>query len=129
MIEELSENTSQLEEASNEAEHRRSEAELELITMNSKITHLGETCAILQLENHQLARDSELKCYQAVEEEQKKWEARENRLVTEVLELKRQLSRAKESSQVQEGVSVSSTFRCHLLTLQQVLILSLLQQS
>ena len=109
VIEELRENASQLEEASNEAEHGRSEAELELITMNSKITHLGETCAILQQENHQLARDSELKRYQAVEEEQKKWEARENRLVTEVLELKRQLSRAKESSQVQEGVSVSST--------------------
>ena len=98
-----------MEEASNEAEHRRSEVELELVTMNSKITHLGKTCAILQQENHQLVRDSELKRYQAVKKEQKKWEAWENRLVTEVLELKRQLSRVKESSQVQEVVSISSS--------------------
>ena len=51
MIEELRENASQLEEASNEAEHRRLEAESELMTMNSKVTHLSETCAILQQEN------------------------------------------------------------------------------
>ena len=109
VIEELRENASQLEEASNEAEHRRSEAELELMTMNSKVTHLSETCAILQQENQQQTRDSELKRYQAIEEEQKKWEARESRLVNEILELKRQLLKVKESSQVQEGVSVSSS--------------------
>ena len=72
MIEELRENASQLEEASTEAEHRHSEAELELMTMNSKVS---KTCAILQQENQQLMRDSELKRYQAIEEEQRKWEA------------------------------------------------------
>ena len=109
VIEELRENASQLEEASNEAEHRRSEAELELMTMNSKVTNLSETCAMLQQENQQLTQDSELKRYQAIEEEQKKWEARESRLVTEILELKRQLMKVKESPQVQEGVSVSNS--------------------
>ena len=69
----------------------RSEAELELMTMNSKVTHK--------------TRDSELKRYQAIEEEQKKWEARESRLVNEILQLKRQLLKVKESSQVQGGVS------------------------
>ena len=75
VIEELRENASQLEEASNEAEHRHSEAKLELMTMNSKVTHLSETCAILQQENQQLMEDSELKRYQAIEEEQRKGKA------------------------------------------------------
>ena len=106
VIEELRASASQLEEASNEAEQRRSEVEAELVTMNYQISHLSETCAMLQQENQQLTRDGDLRRYQAVEEERRKWEARESRLVTEIVELKRQL-KAREATQVQGGVSIT----------------------
>ena len=54
VIEELRANASQLEEASDEAEQRRSEAEAELVTVNSQVSHLSETCTMLQQENQQL---------------------------------------------------------------------------
>ena len=45
--------------------------------------------------------------YQAVKEERRKWEARESRLVTEIVELKRQL-KAREATQVQGRASITS---------------------
>ena len=62
---------------------------------------------MLQQENQQLTRDGDLRRYQAVEEERRKWEARESRLVTEIVELKRQL-KAREATQVQGGVPITS---------------------
>ena len=82
----------QLQTAIEEAEQRLSEAEEQLLTSNSQVSHLGDTCAILQQENRQLKRDGELELYRAVEEERRKWEVRESRMLAEIMELKRPAS-------------------------------------
>ena len=66
-VQELRVSASQLQTAV-EAEQRRSEAEEQLLTSNSQVSHLGDTCAMLQQENRQLKRDGELELYRAVEE-------------------------------------------------------------
>ena len=68
----------QLQTVVEEAEQRRSEAEEKLLTSNSQVLHLGETCAMLQQENRQIKRDGELELYRAVEEERRKWEVQES---------------------------------------------------
>ena len=70
-VQELRVSASQLQTAVEEAEQRRSEAEEQLLTSNSQVLHLGDTCAMLQQENRQLKRDGELELYRAVEEERK----------------------------------------------------------
>ena len=88
-VQELRVSASQLQTAVEEAEQRRSEAEEQLLTSNSHVSHLGDTCAILQQENRQLKRDGELELYRAVEEERRKWEVRESQMLAEIMELKR----------------------------------------
>ena len=50
-VQELHVSASQLEAAADEAEQRCSEAEAKLVTMNSQVSHLSETCTMLQQEN------------------------------------------------------------------------------
>ena len=76
--------------------------------MNSQVSHLGKTCAMLQQENQQLTREGELRWYQAVEEERRKWEARESQLLTEIVELKQLLKVGETSQGLRGGVSVTS---------------------
>ena len=77
-VQELHVGASQLQTAVEEAEQRRSEAEEQLLTSNSQVLHLGETCAMLQQEIRQIKRDGELELYRAVEEERRKWEVQES---------------------------------------------------
>ena len=106
-VQELRVSASQLQEA----EQRRSEAEEQLLTSNSQVSHLGDTCAMLQQENRQLKRDGELELYRAVEEERRKWEVRESRMLAEIMELKRRASIGEttlDTRGMREGVPVAS---------------------
>ena len=81
------------------------------MTSNSQVSHLGDTCAILQQENRQLKRDGELELYRAVEEERRKWEVQESRMLAEIMELKRPASTGEiplDTRGMREGVSVAS---------------------
>ena len=110
-VQELRVSASQLQTAVEEAEQRRSEAEEQLLTSNSQVSHLGDTCAMLQQENRQLKRDGELELYRAVEEERRKWEVRESRMLAEIMELKRRASIGEttlDTRGMREGVPVAS---------------------
>ena len=81
------------------------------MTSNSQVSHLGDTCAMLQQENRQLKRDGELELYRAVEEERRKWEVRESRMLAEIMELKRPASIGEtpmDNRGMREGVPVAS---------------------
>ena len=66
------------------------EAQLAVVQeeMNSWVSHLSETCDMIQREKQQLMQEGELERYRDVKEERNKWEAHEARLVKEISELK-----------------------------------------
>ena len=63
----------------------------ELAGANKHAEALDERCEQLEHEAQRRQRDAELELYRAVAEENRKWEARENRLVRQLEELEKQL--------------------------------------
>ena len=92
------------------AELKCTELEARLVAvqeeMNSRVSHLSETCDMMQHEKQQLMQEGELCHYWAVEEECNKWEAREARLVKEIEELKNHL----EEVSSERGTLITSDF-------------------
>ena len=76
--------------------------------MNSRLSHLSETCDMIQREKQQLMQEGELQRYWDIEEERNKWEAREATLVKEIAELKCRLEEVS-SERLSERLSERGT--------------------